>query len=80
MGVGGGFTEDSDCLPSAFKILSERLNVKKKFGAKRRRTHQSLSEPLAIAVAKRAATSAIWLEAPLSSPETGNIQFVPPVK
>lgn len=41
---GGGFTEDSDCLPSAFKILSERLNVKGKFRAKPQHTHQSLSK------------------------------------
>lgn len=43
-GGGGGFSEDSDCLPSAFKILSERLNVKGKFRAKPQHTHQSLSK------------------------------------
>lgn len=44
----GGFTEDSDCLPSAFKILSERFNIKKKFRANPQHTHQSLSEPLSL--------------------------------
>lgn len=74
---GGGFIEDSDCLPSAFKILSERLNVKRKFRAKPQHTHQSLSKPLASAVAKRGATSQMWPEVRWCSPLSSNIQFMP---
>lgn len=40
----GGSIEESDCLPSTFKILSEWFNIKKKFRANPQHTHQSLSK------------------------------------
>lgn len=64
----GGLTEDSHCLPSAFKILSERLNVKKESRAKPQHTHRSLSK----AVAKKGATSQMWLRVPLCSSSRSN--------
>lgn len=41
----GSSIEHSDCLPSSFKILSERFNFKKKFWTNPQHTHQSLSNP-----------------------------------
>lgn len=74
--VGAALTEDSQCLPSAFKILSEQLNVKNEWRAKPQHTHQSLSK----AVAKRGETSQMWLQVPLCFPMSSNVQCTQLVK